>query len=496
MAGTAALAAYVLLRGLAVPWPAAALLVTLLGAVGAVWLTRRLPGSLDGARLRRPWLAAAWLLFSLAALGQTARLSSFMLDPARSRNSLFPGEPWYVAHCCLTAYTESERMAQEGAPNIYDPARYFDRSVGSFSVDVYHYPPPFLLLPLAARAAAGGDGAGGVDFLAARKIWFGASALAFLLAFGLVASRLEREAQLRALAAAPAMWCSIPLLLGLQFSNFQILAVALSVLALVAFPRRAALGGAILALGIVSKIFPGILLVYLVARRRWREAGWTGGFAILFVGLAFAAVLTFFGIMIWYYLSVKHRYLPFIVRIFEERPLFIIPRGEPVEDPFSRTFAVAFNMAPFGVPLKLAQLGVPGMTLKTGHAVSLLYGLFVVALVFWSARRAPRSRLEEASVWLALLSLGTLASPFAPAAYVLASTVFLICIDRDDVRPAALVVMWIVISAPFLLPREGPFLPRFIAYLPAQILALAVPAFVLWRAGKPGPIPVEPAVPG
>ncbi len=42
--------------------------------------------------------------------------------------------------------------------------------------------------------------------------------------------------------------------------------------------------------------------------------------------LAFAAVLT------WYYLRVKRRYLHFIVRIFEERPLFIIPRGEPIED--------------------------------------------------------------------------------------------------------------------------------------------------------------------
>ena len=170
--------------------------------------------------------------------------------------------------------------------------------------------------------------------------------------------------------------------------------------------------------------------------------------------------------------------------------------GEAFARPFSRTFAVAFNMAPFGVPLKLAQLGVPGMTLKTGHAISLVYGLFVVVLVFWSARRAPRSRLEETSVWLALLSLGTLASPFAPAAYVLASLVFLVCIDRDAIRPAGAALTWMLVTAPFLLPREGPFLMRFIAYLPAQVLALAVPAFVLWRAGKGGPPPVPPAVPG
>jgi uncharacterized protein len=36
--------------------------------------------------------------------------------------------------------------------------------------------------------------------------------------------------------------------------------------------------------------------------------------------------------MVCYAFQFKRRYLPFIVRIFEERPLFIIPRGEPVAD--------------------------------------------------------------------------------------------------------------------------------------------------------------------
>ena len=54
----------------------------------------------------------------------------------------------------------------------------------------------------------------------------------------------------------------------------------------------------------------------------------------LYVGLAvvispFAAAGA---VLTWYYLRVKRRYLHFIVRIFEERPLFIIPRGEPLDD--------------------------------------------------------------------------------------------------------------------------------------------------------------------
>jgi pimeloyl-ACP methyl ester carboxylesterase len=36
--------------------------------------------------------------------------------------------------------------------------------------------------------------------------------------------------------------------------------------------------------------------------------------------------------MVWYYLRVKSRYFSYVVRIFEEKPLFIIPRGEPLDN--------------------------------------------------------------------------------------------------------------------------------------------------------------------
>ena len=37
-------------------------------------------------------------------------------------------------------------------------------------------------------------------------------------------------------------------------------------------------------------------------------------------------------IVVVYYLRVKRNYLPTIVRIFQERPLFVIPRGLPIDD--------------------------------------------------------------------------------------------------------------------------------------------------------------------
>jgi hypothetical protein len=81
------------------------------------------------------------------------------------------------------------------------------------------------------------------------------------------------------------------------------------------------------------------------------------------------------------------------------------------------------------------------------------------------------------------VSLGTLASPFAPANYVLVSLVWLVCMDRELFRPRVAVLCWLLISLPFLVSRDAPFLLQALAYLPAQVLALGVPAVILWKAG-------------
>lgn len=61
---------------------------------------------------------------------------------------------------------------------------------------------------------------------------------------------------------------------------------------------------------------------------------WTAGIiALTLAGLAAAAL----GVL---YVSLRHRYLDYIVRIFQEKPLFIVPRGYPVdsaEDVYFRT---------------------------------------------------------------------------------------------------------------------------------------------------------------
>ncbi len=243
-------------------------------------------------------------------------------------------------------------------------------------------------------------------------------------------------------------------------------------LAWAAFRRFRPLGGALLALAIVCKIFPGILGLDLLLRRRWRDVLSTAAFGLVFCAGIYAVV----GLE------------PF--RAFFEYELPRLSSGEAFARPFSRAFAVAHNMSPFGAALKLEKLGLPGMGMAAAKVFSLIYGVALVGLAIWAARRGAlttavakgSSATTELSVWLALLSLGTLASPFAPANYVLASVVWLAAVDREDFSPLFAGIVWLATSAPFLLQRDGEFVLSAATFLPAQLLALGVPTYVLWRA--------------
>jgi len=72
------------------------------------------------------------------------------------------------------------------------------------------------------------------------------------------------------------------------------------------------------------------------------------------------------------------------------------------------------------------------MTMESGGLVSLVYFAGIVGLAVWAGRRPASFRNGTASVWLSLVSLGTLASPFAPANYVLVSLVWLVCMNASS----------------------------------------------------------------
>src|SRR5262249_2778793 len=74
----------------------------------------------------------------------------------------------------------------------------------------------------------------------------------------------------------PVLVASIPLLVNLQWGQAHLLTFILSMGAFVAFQsRRTALGGLLLRAALVFNLFAGLLLLYLVLRRRFRDAGWT-----------------------------------------------------------------------------------------------------------------------------------------------------------------------------------------------------------------------------
>jgi hypothetical protein len=449
--------------GVAIP------LAVLSAIAGVFLLTKRLPTELIGIRKRKPWLCYTWLIIALVCVLQTSRLSIFMIDSSQTQHSLFPGDKWMVEHCCLTAYNESAKFVTEGEKNIYNKELYFGaeflidkkfrRKIDGFNVDPYHYPPPFLLLPITARTVVGDS------FLDLRMLWFAISVLSLMTAIGFMIYRLEPEGRMRLIGMVPLIWCSMPVLAGLQMSNVQIIIISISIIAMAFFPLNRPLGGLLIAMSSVAKIFPGILFVYVLAQRKFREAQWIAGFVILLSLTAFLVVG------------------PNPFKAFIEFELPLLSSGEAFSGPFSNAFAVARNMAPFGIPLKLGWLGVPGMNLEIGRIVSFVHLLMVLILAIWSGRHKPRTNTEMISVWISLISLGSLVSPFAPANYVLVSVILLVCLNREYFTPLLTIIIWLIICVPFFISREAPFLIQALFFLPSQFIAIAVPAFILYRAG-------------
>ena len=83
--------------------------------------------------------------------------------------------------------------------------------------------------------------------------------------FVLVARWIGGPEGRRAGLLSPLAFVAVGTFSGLQFGNAQIAMIALSVIAMMAFEeRRPALGGAMLAFAVVSKLSPGLLLLVLL----------------------------------------------------------------------------------------------------------------------------------------------------------------------------------------------------------------------------------------
>ncbi len=445
--------------------------IALILAAGAAWLVWRwVPTSISGARQRRPVVAALWALGALLALLQVGRLSAFMDDPDRIWGSVVP-DPVAADHACLSAYLVAADLSRRGTRNLYDE-RYYPafagdaarllapgdiRNLKKWMDDPYEYPPPFLLFPRAALLVTD-------DFLAIRAGWFVLQALGLVVVGAWLARWIGgRDGEL-AFLLLPLLLASLPTILGLQFGQFHVATLLLSVAAMICFEeRRPAAGGALLAVATVSKLFPAFLLVYLLARRRWREVAWTLGACVVFslVGLA---------VLGW---------TPFEAFLGYQLPR--IHTGEAFAFYEHEALVVSRNLGIPGLVTKLHWFGVPGMTHGVGATLGWLF-TFLLFWLAWAAGRRAEGRVAEARVWLALLTLGALRSPLAPP-YVTISTLWLLTVLSGELRGrtswvVGFVVAWLLIMG--VPPLTGP--TEFIVSFLGQIAGLAV---CIWGLPRP-----------
>jgi len=178
--------------GITGSWAAASVIAVLVAGLVA-WAYRARPiVPIDEAACSRG-LKIVSALATIAALVQLARLAVFMVDPQRPAYSVFPSSDWEVRHSCVSAYFVAARAADR-VPSIYADSLYTSPDddpttvrkalmMGPFKIDVYEYPPPFLLLPRAFRLVA-------PDFERFRTMWFGLNSAVVLLAMLVLARAL------------------------------------------------------------------------------------------------------------------------------------------------------------------------------------------------------------------------------------------------------------------------------------------------------------------
>jgi alpha-1,2-mannosyltransferase len=413
-AGAAGLAVTVLLEALVPGAIAGALaLPVVAGATtaGAGWLGRRLPVAIDSLWSRRRGVAVVWALVAVASVAQVGRLAAFMSD--RDLDLVIATRhPFWFKHECLPAYLHGAELAQRGVDDVYHPRHYPaltpeatpQSGLSGMAVeDPYQYPPQFLLLPALAIGLTD-------DANVVRAVWFSLQVSLFAFAFAALAVWVGGRAGRLALWLLPAVLAAFPMLYNFQFGQFHLASVALAVLAMVAFARRwDAGGGLLLAAAILAKVFPGVLLVWLLARQRFRALGWTLGW-----GLASTAVtLALLGPA------------PFVDFLGYHVPRLASGAAFAFDEawPELAGLVTADNQGVFGLARKL------GADKPLAAQVGRFYALAVLAAAAWTGLRLRgASRWARAASWVALLGLGSLASAGAWGDYVPSVAIWLLAL--------------------------------------------------------------------
>jgi hypothetical protein len=426
-----------------VPIPAMVVLSMIAGAALAATLPRLaalLPTSLDDwLDPRRRKLAALWGLGGLVALVFLGRAAIFLGDPAYVGCSLNPDDPFLLHHSCLTAYIHGAILSTDPAANVYDtifvnsvpplPLPSTAAHFAPFQLDAYGYPPPFLLLPRAMLAVTR-------DFLSQRMVFSAGSILLAFYACAATARTLGGVAERRLWLLTP-LFLANPLVIAvLQIGNFHLAAVSICLLCWVALERQKdGLTGALLAVAALAKIFPALLGVILLMQRRWRAVGFTVVVALALCALSVGVL----GIKVWHDFVVYH--LP------------RVQSGEAFRFMAEADQNIEFNLSFFGIPFKLGALGLQGWGWGQTRLFSRIYTVLLLALTVLASRNegSPQHRL---TVWLAIVMLGSLQSPYA-AVFVLVTLMLMLLAMVPEVRSRRDTAVFVATLALFSLPVPG-----------------------------------------
>jgi alpha-1,2-mannosyltransferase len=341
---------------------------------------------------------ALFVVGAIAASAVLLRLAVFIVVPTASGWSLFPADRFLVPHSCVSAYYVAGRVVTQ-VPNVYDGMLYsfpqaettgqrHARMLGPFRVDPYEYPPTFLPLPrLLFRLTP--------DFFDFRRLWFALNLLVVAVGLIAVARRVDVELGTHSLWLTPCAIAPLAIATTFQMGNVQLAFIALPLLGMLALERgHRASGGLLLGYATVSKLFPGLLIVYLLLRRDWRGAAWTIGACALLALITLADV----------------GWTPFAA-FLDHLPKLL--SGEAFVGLTRSQDAMAINQSIPGLVFKLRFFGGPVWSFGAARIVGWLYTI-VVLWAMWRLGSRPTSAAREPLTWLSILILASMRSPFLP----------------------------------------------------------------------------------
>ena len=431
-----------------------------------------LPEWLDGSGRAHPVRATLFSLLAFLTIVQIARLSTHKTDPNTSWWILTTNEFW-SAHECGTAYFYAVELNDRGEENIYLANHYpiLNRNIEPHSnlegmrvEDAFQYPPQFLLLPKLLLSITH-------HFPTIRIIWFSLQFFGIAAVFLLLANWVGGTAGRWMAMLTPLVMISPAALYAYQYTQFHLIAIALAIAGMYAFEKqRNALGGALLAAAILGKIFPGFLLILLLAEKRWKPLAWTAvyGIGITIIALVILGIAPF-SAFINYHLPRMQSFAAF--NFINTWPEF-------------RFELITANLSPYGQIVKLGEMGVHGMTQMIASGVNSFFTLILIVLIIIASRRLV-SRVLRVQVWLAILGLASMISPAAWGDYITLPAMWLLtvlAIEAGDNRKLAVVfgICWIFFYFLLGLVPIGTYPAAVITYTLSTINFILLFGLMVW----------------